>query len=152
MKRKSELTFWTFVVFTGLTAAVVVFNLNQTFSATPQTSAVSRPLELFAEVFARVRAEYVDEPDAKQLIEAAINGMLSSLDPHTAYLNPKKFHDMQVVTRGEFGGLGVEVTIESGAVKVVSLIEGTPAARAGIKAEDQITHLDRESVEGLTLE
>jgi carboxyl-terminal processing protease len=152
MKRKSELRFWTFVVFTGLTAAVVVFNLNQTFSATPRASAVSRPLELFAEVFAQVRAEYVDEPDAKQLIESAINGMLSSLDPHTAYLNPKKFRDMQVITRGEFGGLGIEVMMEGGVVKVVSVIESTPAARAGIQLDDLVTHLDGEKVEGLSLE
>jgi carboxyl-terminal processing protease len=152
MKRKSELKFWIFVAFTGLTTAVVVINLNHTFSATPPTSRVSRPLELFAQVFAHVRAEHVDEPDTNQLIEAAISGMLSSLDPHTTYLNPKKFRDMQVITHGEFGGLGIEVTKEGGFVKVVSLIEGTPAARAGMHTDDLITHLDRENVEGLTLE
>jgi carboxyl-terminal processing protease len=110
-----------------------------------------RQLELFGDIFERVRAQYVDEEADKDLIEAAINGMLQSLDPHSTYLNEDNFRDMQVQTRGEFGGLGIEVTMEQGLVRVVSPIDETPAARAGIEAGDFITHLDGESVLGLTL-
>lgn len=110
-----------------------------------------RQLELFGDVFERVRAQYVDESADKDLIEAAINGMLQSLDPHSSYLNEESFRDMQVQTRGEFGGLGIEVTMEQGLVRVVSPIDDTPAARAGLEAGDFITHLDGETVRGLTL-
>jgi carboxyl-terminal processing protease len=110
-----------------------------------------RQLELFGDIFERVRAQYVDEEADKDLIEAAINGMLQSLDPHSSYRNEDNFRDMQVQTRGEFGGLGIEVTMEQGLVRVVSPIDETPAARAGIEAGDFITHLDGESVLGLTL-
>jgi carboxyl-terminal processing protease len=94
----------------------------------------------------------VEKPEDPKLIEAAINGMLTALDPHSAYLNPKHFRDMQVQTRGEFGGLGIEVTMENGVVKVVSPIEDTPAARAGLMSGDLITHLDKEQILGLTLQ
>ncbi len=110
-----------------------------------------RQLELFGDIFERVRAQYVDEASDKELIEAAINGMLHSLDPHSSYLNEDNFRDMQVQTRGEFGGLGIEVTMEQGLVRVVSPIDETPAARAGLEAGDFITHLDGESVLGLSL-
>ncbi len=110
-----------------------------------------RQLELFGDIFERVRSFYVDDTADKELIEAAINGMLQSLDPHSSYLNEESFRDMQVQTRGEFGGLGIEVTMEQGFVRVVSPIDDTPAARAGIEAGDFITHLDGESVLGLTL-
>ncbi len=110
-----------------------------------------RQLELFGDIFERVRADYVDEVGDEQLIEAAINGMLSSLDPHSAYLNEKNYRDMQVQTRGEFGGLGIEVTMEQGLVKVVSPIDDTPAHRAGLKPGDFITHLDGDAVLGMNL-
>jgi carboxyl-terminal processing protease len=110
-----------------------------------------RQLNLFGEVFERVRADYVEDVTDEQLIEFAINGMLSSLDPHSSYLNQKSYSDMRVQTRGEFGGLGIEVTMEGGLVKVVSPIDETPAARAGVKPGDLITHLDGEQVMGLTL-
>ena len=110
-----------------------------------------RQLELFGDIFERVRAQYVDETTDKQLIESAINGMLQSLDPHSSYLNEENFRDMQVQTRGEFGGLGIEVTMEQGFVRVVSPIDDTPAARAGLEAGDFITHLDGETVQGLSL-
>ncbi len=110
-----------------------------------------RQLELFGDIFERVRSQYVDETEDGDLIEAAINGMLQSLDPHSSYLNEDSFRDMQVQTRGEFGGLGIEVTMEQGFVRVVSPIDETPAARAGIEAGDFITHLDGETVLGLTL-
>src|SRR3984893_12932076 len=110
-----------------------------------------RQLNLFGEVFERVRSDYVEEVSDETLVETAINGMLSSLDPHSSYLNAKNYKDMQVQTRGEFGGLGIEVTMENGLVKVVSPIDDTPAAKAGIKPNDFITHLDGEPVAGLTL-
>ncbi|MCL6441769.1 MAG: S41 family peptidase [Thermoleophilum sp.] len=110
-----------------------------------------RYLNLFGDVFERVRADYVEKPDDRKLIESAINGMLAGLDPHSSYMDAKSFRDMQVQTRGEFGGLGIEVTMEDGLVKVVAPIDDTPAARAGILANDIITHLDDEPVQGLTL-
>jgi carboxyl-terminal processing protease len=110
-----------------------------------------RQLNLFGDVFERVRADYVEKPDDRKLVESAINGMLSGLDPHSSYMDAKSFRDMQVQTRGEFGGLGIEVTMEEGLVKVVAPIDDTPAARAGILANDLITHLNDEPVQGLTL-
>ncbi|HUD87693.1 MAG TPA: S41 family peptidase [Xanthobacteraceae bacterium] len=110
-----------------------------------------RELNLFGDVFERVRADYVEKPDDAKLVESAINGMLSGLDPHSSYMDPKSFRDMQVQTRGEFGGLGIEVTMEDGLVKVVAPIDDTPAAKAGIMANDIITELDGEQVQGLTL-
>jgi len=110
-----------------------------------------RYLNLFGDVFERVRTGYVEEVSDKQLIEAAIDGMLSSLDPHSGYLSPKNFEDMQVRTKGEFGGLGIEVSMENGLVKVISPIDDTPAARAGMQPGDLITHLDGEPILGLTL-
>lgn len=108
-------------------------------------------LNLFGDVFERVRAQYVDETTDKALIENAINGMLTALDPHSAYLNDDSFKDMQVQTRGEFGGLGIEVTQENGLVKVVTPIDDTPAARAGVKSGDFITHLDGKPMIGIGL-
>ena len=110
-----------------------------------------RQLNLFGDVFERVRADYVEKPDDSKLIETAINGMLAGLDPHSSYMDPKSFRDMQVQTRGEFGGLGIEVTMEDGLIKVVAPIDDTPAAKAGIMANDIITKLDDEQVQGLTL-
>jgi carboxyl-terminal processing protease len=109
-------------------------------------------LNLFGDVFERIKSSYVEEVDNKKLIEAAINGMLTSLDPHSGYLDTKRFEEMQVQTNGEFGGLGIEVTLDSGFVKVVSPIDDTPAAKAGIQAGDYITMLDGEQVLGLTLQ
>ncbi len=116
-----------------------------------RSESVYEQLDLFGDIFERIRAQYVEEVDEKELIEAAINGMLTSLDPHSSYLAPDDAADMRVQTRGEFGGLGIEVTQEDGFVKVVSPIDGTPADAAGIEAGDFITHVDGESVLGLTL-
>src|SRR5712672_1409865 len=110
-----------------------------------------RQLSLFGDVFERVRADYVEKPDDSKLIESAINGMLAGLDPHSSYMDSKSFRDMQVQTRGEFGGLGIEVTMEDGLIKVVAPIDETPAAKAGVMANDFITHIDDEPVQGLTL-
>jgi carboxyl-terminal processing protease len=108
-------------------------------------------LNLFGDVFERVRADYVDEVTDEQLIEAAINGMLTALDPHSGYLNARKFDEMRVQTQGAFGGLGIEVTMEGGLVKVVSPIDDTPAAQAGLEPGDLITHIDGDQVLGMTL-
>ena len=110
-----------------------------------------RQLNLFGDVFERVRADYVEKPDDSKLIESAINGMVSGLDPHSSYMDPKSFRDMQVETTGEFGGLGIEVTMEDGLIKVVAPIDETPAAKAGILANDLVTQLDGEQVQGMTL-
>ena len=115
-------------------------------------SNVYEQLDLFGDIFERIRAQYVEEVDSGELIEAAIDGMLTSLDPHSSYLSPDDAKAMTVQTRGEFGGLGIEVTQEEGFVKVVSPIDGTPADEAGIEAGDFITHVDGESVLGLTLD
>ena len=110
-----------------------------------------RLLNLLGDVFERVRADYVEEPTDQKLIESAITGMLVSLDPHSSYLNAKNFREMQVETRGEFGGLGIEVTMENGLVKVISPIDDTPAFRAGVESGDLITHLNGDPVLGLAL-
>ncbi len=110
-----------------------------------------RLLQLFGDVFDRIRAEYVEPVNDRDLVENAINGMLTGLDPHSSYMNAKSFRDMQVQTRGEFGGLGLEVTQENGIIKVVSPIDDTPAARAGMKAGDLITTIDNTTVQGLSL-
>jgi carboxyl-terminal processing protease len=115
-------------------------------------ASVYEQLDLFGDIFERIRAQYVEEVDEGDLIEAAINGMLTSLDPHSSYLAPEDAADMRVQTRGEFGGLGIEVTQEEGFVKVVSPIDGTPADEAGIEAGDFITHVDGDSILGLALD
>ncbi|WP_417250350.1 S41 family peptidase [Celeribacter sp.] len=119
---------------------------------TERNTNVYEQLDLFGDVFERIRAQYVEEVDEEDLIEAAIDGMLSSLDPHSSYLSPKDAADMQVQTSGSFGGLGIEVTQEEGFVKVVAPMDGTPADIAGIEAGDFITHVDGESVLGMTLD
>lgn len=119
--------------------------------ATTDPQETYKQLNLFGDVFERVRAQYVDPISDEQLIEYAVNGMLSSLDPHSSYLDEKDFDDMRVQTKGEFGGLGIEVTMEEGLVKVVSPIDDTPAFKAGIKASDYITHIDSKPIIGMTL-
>src|SRR5260370_28302485 len=135
--------------------AIFLFSLHQDVGAassnTSNTSDSYKQLDLFGDVFELVRANYVDEASDETLVEGAINGMLTALDPHSNYLNSKNFTDMKVQTRGEFGGLGIEVSMERGLVKVVSPIYATPAAHAGLKPRDLITHLDGTPVPGLTL-
>lgn len=150
--RKPEMAFWAFMILAVMAAGTTVLNIARAPSANASNSDIYRQLELFGDVLERVRADYVEEPQDSELIEAAINGMLASLDPHSAFLNEKHFRDMQVQTRGEFGGLGIEVTMENGVVKVVSPIEGTPAEQAGILANDLITHLDGTEITGLSLD
>ena len=141
-------------MFTRLLAATAVLILvfaTIGSKAQKNTSETYRQLDLFGNVFERVRADYVEKVSDEKLIEAAINGMLTSLDPHSSYMSPKTFKDMKVQTKGEFGGLGIEVTMENGFVKVVSPIDETPAFRAGLKSGDYITHLDSNPVQGITL-
>ena len=130
-----------------VTGSVAQFGGGATAAATD----TYRQLNLFGDVFERIRSDYVEEPDEAKLIESAINGMLSSLDPHSSYLNAKDYQDMQVQTRGEFFGLGIEVTMENELIKVISPIDDTPADKAGILAGDIISQLDGEEVRGLTL-
>ncbi|MGF1454348.1 MAG: S41 family peptidase [Alphaproteobacteria bacterium] len=137
-------------IITAAGLGAVLTGLAVTTSAAA-TSETYRQLNLFGDVFERVRSDYVTEVEDQQLIEDAINGMLAGLDPHSSYLSPRNYEDMQVQTRGEFGGLGIEVTLEEGVVKVVAPMDGTPAFRAGIKAGDLITHLDGEPIMGMTL-
>jgi carboxyl-terminal processing protease len=115
-------------------------------------SSVYEQLDLFGDIFERIRANYVEDVDEAALIQAAINGMLTSLDPHSSYLPPNDFDDMQVQTRGEFGGLGIEVTQEDGFVRVITPMDDTPAMAAGVEAGDFITHVDGDALLGLTLE
>src|SRR4051794_13897215 len=135
-------------------ATVFLVTLDQDVGAAPANSnnpETYKQLNLFGDVFELVRSNYVDDVTDDTLVEGAINGMLTALDPHSNYLNSKNFNDMKVQTRGEFGGLGIEVSMENGLVKVVSPIDDTPAAHAGLKPGDLITHLDSTPVQGLTL-
>jgi len=152
MMRKTYLLFLGAVA--GAAVALLVTQPHAMLLGSAARAAASdtyQQLNLFGDVFERVRADYVEKPDDKKLIESAINGMLSGLDPHSSYMDPKSFRDMQVQTRGEFGGLGIEVTMEDGLIKVVAPIDDTPAAKAGVMANDIITKLDDEAVQGLTL-
>jgi carboxyl-terminal processing protease len=130
----------------------VTISITQTGSAKAAGADTYRQLALFGDVFERVRSTYVTEPDDEKLVENAINGMLASLDPHSSYLNPKDFSDMRVQTRGEFGGLGIEVTMENELVKVIAPIDGTPASEAGVLAGDLIFQIDGENIRGMTLQ
>ena len=135
----------------GASAMSLVYGAPSS-SANAADSDTYRQLAIFGDIFERVRAQYVTPPEDKKLVESAINGMLTSLDPHSSYLNPDAAKDMRVQTKGEFGGLGIEVTMENELVKVISPIEDTPAARAGVLAGDLIAEIDGEEVRGLTLE
>lgn len=134
----------------GATAMGVVY--SATMPAVAANSSTYRELAIFGDVFERVRAQYVTPPQDDKLIENAINGMLTSLDPHSSYMNSTDAEDMRTQTRGEFGGLGIEVTMEEDLVKVTSPIDDTPAARAGVLAGDFISKIDGQDVRGLKLE
>lgn len=138
------------LVLAGAVSATVLW---QAYSAAiaASNSDTYKQLNLFGDVFDRVRSDYVEPPNEEKMIEAAIDGMLTSLDPHSSYMNAKRFQEMQVQTKGEFGGLGIEVTMENGLVKVVAPIDDTPAAKAGIMANDLIIKLDGAEVQGLSL-
>ena len=147
-------------IFTAALIAIMILPVFGNTSAyaeadkaeTKNNAETYRLLNLFGDVFERIRADYVEKPTDEELIESAITGMLTALDPHSSYMNKKRYKDMQVDTRGEFGGLGIQVTMEAGFVKVISPIDDTPAFRAGIEAGDFVTHLDGETVQGMTLQ
>ena len=140
------------IVAVTMVSILLLIPLSTLATETPKnTNNTYRLLNLFGDVFERVRAGYVEQPTDEKLIEAAINGMLTALDPHSSFMNAKSFRDMQVNTRGKFGGLGIQVTMEVGFVKVISPIDDTPAHRAGVQAGDFITHLDGKPVQGLPL-
>ncbi len=149
--RKSELAVGAFLIMLVCGASIFILHSTPRGQAVAANANIYKELDLFGEVLERVRSEYVEKPDDTKLIEHAINGMLQGLDPHSSYLTAKEFQDMQVQTRGEFGGLGIEVTMEDGVVKVIAPIDNTPADRAGVLAGDYITHLDGESIQGLSL-
>ena len=129
----------------------IIFSFSWKVFAEEEKTNVYQQLNMFGEVYERVRREYVEEVSDKELIEAAIEGMLQSLDPHSSFMNEDTFKDMQVQTKGEFGGLGIEVSMEDGFVKVVSPIDDTPAFEAGVQAGDFIIEIDGESVYGMSL-
>jgi carboxyl-terminal processing protease len=140
-------------------AAALLLTTTSAFALTPAApapapskSSTYELLNLFGEVFDRVRSDYVEPVSDDKLIESALNGMLTSLDPHSNYMNEKSFNDMKIQTKGEFGGLGIEVTMENGLVKVVSPIDDTPAAKAGVKPGDFVSEIDNTAVMGLTLQ
>jgi carboxyl-terminal processing protease len=138
------------LVLAGAVSATVLWHVFGSAIAASNADTYKQ-LNLFGDVFDRVRADYVEDPDESKMIESAINGMLTSLDPHSSYMDAKRFEDMSVQTKGEFGGLGIEVTMENGFVKVVAPIDDTPAAKAGVMANDLITKIDGADIQGLTL-
>ena len=150
--RRSESPVWLLLWLALLTAGSTIVSVARNRTVSTTNSELYRQLNLFGEVLDRTRSDYVEKPNDSKLIEAAINGMLMSLDPHSYYLNPRELREMQVQTSGEFGGLGLEVTMQDGVIKVVSPIDGTPAARAGLRSGDLITSLDKKKVLGLTLQ
>ena len=151
MMNRPALAGFAFGITVAIGAAFILSPAAPSSSAQAASSETYRQLNLFGDVFERVRGDYVEETEDAELIDSAINGMLTSLDPHSSYLNAKNFRDMQVQTRGEFGGLGIEVTMENGVVKVVTPIDDTPAQRAGILPNDLVTEIDGEQILGLTL-
>jgi carboxyl-terminal processing protease len=151
MMRKTSLVLVGAAVGAGLTVLITQPPLWIGTSARAAVGDTYRQLNLFGDIFERVRSHYVEKPDDSKLVEGAVNGMLNGLDPHSSYLDPKSLNEMQNQVTGKFGGLGIEVTMEDGLIKVVAPIDDTPAAKAGIRAGDVITHLDDEAVQGLTL-
>ncbi len=150
MRRLSLLFVGVLIGAGGATLSTQTRLLSST-SAVAASAETYRQLSLFGDVFEKVRTDYVEKPDEGKLIEAAVNGMLASLDPHSSYMDRKSFRDMQVQTSGQFGGLGIEVTMEEGLIKVVTPIDDTPAAKAGIMSNDVIIQIEADAVQGLTL-
>jgi carboxyl-terminal processing protease len=151
MMRKIFLVLLTTAASAALTLIATQPRIAFNDSSATAATGTYRQLGLFGDVFERVRTNYVDKPDDSKLVEWAINGMLAGLDPHSSYMDPKSLRDMQIQTTGKFGGLGIELTLEDGFIKVVAAIDDTPAQKAGIITNDIITHIDEEPVQGLTL-
>ncbi|CAM5762127.1 S41 family peptidase [Bosea minatitlanensis] len=151
MMRKVSLVLAGAIMGAGLTGLATQTRLLSSTSAVAASAEVYRSLNLFGDIFEKIRTDYVDKPDEQKLIEAAINGMVSSLDPHSSYLDAKSFREMDTDMRGQFGGLGIEVTMEDGVLKVAKPIKDTPASKAGILANDIIRQIDGQEVKGLSL-
>jgi carboxyl-terminal processing protease len=151
MMRKFSLLMVGALAGAGLATMATKTSFLSSTSAVAANAETYRSLNLFGDIFEKIRTDYVEKPDERKLVEAAINGMLASLDPHSGYLDPKSFRDMDIDMRGRFGGLGIEVTMEEGVLKVVTPIDDTPAFRAGIMTNDLIREIDGEAVQGLTL-
>lgn len=151
MMRKVSLVLAGAIMGAGLTGLATQTKLLSSTSAVAASAEVYRSLNLFGDIFEKIRTDYVDKPDEQKLIEAAINGMVSSLDPHSSYLDAKSFREMDTDMRGQFGGLGIEVTMEDGVLKVAKPIKDTPASKAGILANDIIRQIDGQEVKGLSL-
>src|SRR5438034_5902303 len=143
--KKMKLRFW---LVTGAVAIAFVSLSAAVGQSSNDNNNTYQQLNLFGDVFEKIRTDYVEPVSDEKLIESAINGMLTSLDPHSSYLDPKEWDDMQVQTKGEFGGLGIEVTMENGVIKVVSPIDGTPAAKAGVQPGDLIVQIDGKPIMG----
>jgi carboxyl-terminal processing protease len=152
MRKPKHLLLWALLIVAALGLGSLTAGLARSRTAEDSGSGIYRQLNLFEEVLRDVRSDYVEKPNSAKLIENAINGMLSGLDPHSSYMNAQQFRDMQVEETGEFGGLGLKVTMEDGLVKVVAPVEGTPAAKAGIQSGDLITAIDGKDIQGLTLQ
>src|SRR6201982_173358 len=152
MMRKTSIVLLSAATGAALTLFVPQPRVLMGSSARAATADTYRQLNLFGDVFERVRSDYVEKPDDGKLVESAISGMLTGLDPRASYMDAKSFRDMQVQARGEVGGLGIEVTMEDGLIKVVAPIDDTPAAKAGIMANDIITRLNDEAAQGLTID
>ena len=152
MRKPKYLLLWSLLIVAALGLGSLTESLARSRTAANSNSGIYQQLNLFEEVLRDVRSDYVEKPDSGKLIENAINGMLAGLDPHSSYMTPQQFRDMQVEETGEFGGLGLEVTMEDGVVKVVAPVEGTPAAKAGLQSGDFITEIDGKDIEGITLE
>ncbi|CAK7192600.1 hypothetical protein COMNV_00804 [Commensalibacter sp. Nvir] len=147
----SKVHYWTHNTYQTVTSAALAEDIKKLESKTDNSAETYRLLTLFGDVFERVRANYVEPVSDKDLITNALNGMLTGLDPHSSYMTEKQFHNMEIQTKGEFGGLGLEVQEDDGHIKVVSPIDGTPAARADIKSGDYIVAIDGKSIDGMTL-
>ena len=143
--------YYKIIIFLALFSVFNIYLSKQNLAKAENRQETYKQLNLFGDVFQRVQEQYVEQVTDKKLIEAAISGMLQSLDPHSSYLNPETYKDMQVKTKGKFGGLGIEITMEEGVVKVVSPIDDTPAAKAGMKSGDLIIGINGESIRGLSI-
>jgi carboxyl-terminal processing protease len=151
MMRKFSLVMAGALVGAGLTLAALETRLLTSTSAVAASPETYRSLNLFGDIFEKIRTDYVEKPNEAKLIESAVNGMLTSLDPHSGYMDAKSFRDMDIDMRGQFGGLGIEVTMEEGLLKVITPIDDTPAFKAGIMTNDLIREIDGDAVQGLTL-
>ena len=150
--RKTKYAFWMLLLPVVLAGSLAIFSPAQSKQAPAPAQPLYRQLDRFGEVLQRIRTNYVDKPDDAKLIEGAIKGMLSELDPHSLYLNAQEFRDLQMEESGKFGGVGLEVTMEDGSLKIVAPIEGSPAAKAGILPGDVITAIDGDDTKGMTLD